>query len=156
MQRELARMGDLPSPYADNLTPEQQALWKQRDAVLSAGRAKFVCKVQAVNLGGSFGRRNFVRALWTVEGAPAFFLSAWFVPGTSNLEAVDVSTSAWMRGRLVTDEPPDFESSDVLVNVFQGGEILQFSRGYESFGLELLQFYPNGLHDTGVGYGDGA
>lgn len=134
---------------------EWRSTWQQRDSALLAGKAKLELRVHEIHFGGSLRVMHMIRALWTVDGKPAFFLISFVYPGSTDLQGVDATRSAGMRLPEMLDEHRGFEQLDVPVNLFNGNRLLLFNVGYESFTLELFDFEPRGLKDTKIGYGDG-
>jgi len=102
----------------------------------------------------------FVRAEWMVQGRQGFAASLWLrtAPRVEVIET-NVQPAAWLRmfefqGRTTR------ENLGLVLNVLDRdrdglGEILFLETGYESFGITLREYSPNGFVPTGLTYSGG-
>lgn len=150
MKEDLRKLLATPGTYLRDQRPD---FWKKRDEALAAGEAQLTIKAQEVDLGGEIGKRYLLKASWTVEDKPAFYIVAWIKPGTAALEKAESDYSRWMRiPELGEDAVPKLDDLYDLLNVFNGGRVLDAGSGYESFGLTVTPFRGKGPI---VEYGDG-
>jgi hypothetical protein len=133
---------------------------KQIENALARGRGKLTYDVQAFQLNPDGVPLYFVRARWHVDGLLGFAASLW-LRGEQKpvILQSDLRPASWLRmfmfqGRLAPSK------LGLVLNVTDRdndgwGEILFAQEGYESVGIQLLEYSPSGFVPSGVSYSHG-
>jgi hypothetical protein len=134
--------------------------WKRFDQELLEGKAKLDYDVQAFRLTADGAPRLFIRAKWVVDKEPVFLMTAWLNTGPNVIiEAADSRQSEIIR--IIEGYDPGFDDIGRILGVFDSdndgrGEVLILTHGWESFGIELLQYTGAGPVEMGASIGGGA
>jgi len=129
-----------------------------------AGKGRLVYHVEAFKAAPDRVTRLFIRAHWVVGQHAQTGILLWirFEGGRFVVEHTDASISA---ASLYGDSElgPDiaaWPTSGALLNVIPSHDgwsyVIMGSQRYESFGVSLSKYTPDGPQDVGVGYGCGA
>ena len=81
-------------------------------------------------------------------------MTAWLRPDLS-VESADSRESDYLRILEFQHMNLDLECLPQLLNAFNDGTLLVTGSGYESFGISLVRYTPQGLQEIGVSYSYG-
>jgi hypothetical protein len=135
--------------------------WSAFDARLARGEGRLDYYVQAFRLTPDGTPRLYVRARWTLDGTPAFLMTAWLrAEPTLVFQSVDTHTASLMRMGEMRGRTLGLDDLPTVLNVFDRrgdheGELLLYSRGYEGFDIHLFRYTDTGPVPTTIAVGGG-
>jgi hypothetical protein len=133
---------------------------RQLQAALDAGDATRSFDVQTFHLDPDGTPVSFVRGEWRVGTKLGFVATLWITGGaTPKVIRLDVSAAGWLR-MFEFGGDVGREQLGLVLNVVDrdrdGWREVLFARGgYESMGVDLLEYSPAGLVATGISYSYG-